>query len=68
MPERVRAEVRGPRQPLQVRRAVLEAAARTVYIPAWLLGRLARAVVAAARFAWQAGQLGLADGYRGKEA
>lgn len=65
--ERIRAEVRRPRQPLQLRRAALEVAVRLIYGPFWLAGWLARGAVAAGRFSWQAARLGAGDGYRGRE-
>jgi hypothetical protein len=61
--ERIQAEVRRPRQPLPVRTAVLQATAWVIYTPTWVLGRLARGVVVAARFAWAAGRVGISDGY-----
>lgn len=65
---RVREEMARPRPPLQVRRALLELAARSLYAPAWLAGRLARGAVVVARFAWSATRLGLGDGYGGGPA
>lgn len=62
--ERVEMEASRPREPLQVRAAVLTAAAGLVYAAAWSAGRLVRGVVAMARFAWAAARVGWADGYR----
>lgn len=65
--ERVAAEARRKREPLQIRRNLLEGAARLAWLPGWIAGRAFRVVATVAVFAWRAARLGFQDGFGVKE-
>ncbi len=60
---RIEELARRPRKPLELRRRLLEAAARVVWAPAWLIGRTARFLAVGVVFFWRAGALGVRDGF-----